>query len=44
VHAVRDAAARGLHERLFAWTTLADERNLSGTWVAGQRLYRSETP
>jgi guanine deaminase len=42
VAAVRDAAARGLHERLFAWTTLADERNLSATWVAGQRLYTTE--
>jgi guanine deaminase len=44
VATARDAAARGLHERVFAWTTLADERNLAATWVAGQRLYRSESP
>jgi guanine deaminase len=47
VATVRDAAARGLHERVFAWTTLADERNLVATWVAGHRLHRpptSETP
>jgi hypothetical protein len=24
------------HERLFAWMTLGDERNLVATWVAGQ--------
>jgi simple sugar transport system ATP-binding protein len=24
-----------LHERVFAWMTLADERNLVATWVAG---------
>jgi guanine deaminase len=27
--------ARGLHERVFAWMTLADDRNLVQTWVAG---------
>jgi guanine deaminase len=31
----RDGLARGLHERLFAWMTLADDRNLVGAWVAG---------
>ncbi len=45
----RDAAARGavagvaaqdLHARVFAWMTLADERNLAATWVAGKSLYR----
>ena len=45
----RDAVARGdvpglpaqdLHTRLFAWMTLADERNLAATWVAGQCLHR----
>lgn len=36
----RDAAARELHERVFAWMTLADERNLAACYVAGraQRL------
>jgi guanine deaminase len=40
VSARRQAVARDLHDRLFAWMTLADERNLVGTWVAGQRRYR----
>ena len=31
----RAAVARSLHERVFAWMTLADERNLVQTWVAG---------
>jgi len=31
----RDALARELHERLFAWVSLGDERNLVETWVAG---------
>jgi guanine deaminase len=35
----RDALARELHERLFAWVTLGDERNLAETWVAGVRRY-----
>ena len=26
---------RALHERVFAWLTLADERNLAATLVAG---------
>jgi guanine deaminase len=39
---VRDAAARSLHERVFAWMTLADERHLRSTWVAGDALYTSE--
>lgn len=30
--------ARALHERLFAWMTLGDERNLRETWVAGRRM------
>ncbi|RTL38927.1 MAG: guanine deaminase [Burkholderiales bacterium] len=33
---VRDAAARELHERVFAWMTLADERNLAACFVAGR--------
>ncbi len=35
----RDALARSLHERIFAWLTLGDERNLAETWVAGVRRY-----
>ena len=33
----RHYLARGLHERLFAWMTLGDDRNLVGAWVAGVR-------
>ncbi|MFT3956678.1 MAG: guanine deaminase [Piscinibacter sp.] len=29
--------AEGLHEKLFAWMTLGDERNLVATYVAGRR-------
>ena len=36
----RDARARQLHERVFAWMTLGDERNLAATWVAGRALFR----
>ncbi len=36
----RDALARELHERLFAWVTLGDERNLAETWVGGLRRYQ----
>lgn len=35
VATLRDARARSLHERVFAWITLADERNLAQTFVAG---------
>jgi guanine deaminase len=42
VAAVRDAAARSLHERVFAWMTLADERNLMATWVAGHAQHRAK--
>jgi guanine deaminase len=35
----RDRLARDLHERVFAWMTLGDERNLIDTWVAGARRY-----
>ena len=35
----RDALARELHERVFAWVTLGDERNLAQTWVAGVCRY-----
>jgi guanine deaminase len=41
----RDSLARGLHERLFAWVTLGDERNLVQTWVGGVPRYnRAATP
>ncbi|MEH0167324.1 guanine deaminase [Roseateles microcysteis] len=33
---VRDALARTPHERVFAWLTLSDERNLRAAYVAGQ--------
>ncbi|MDH5538635.1 MAG: guanine deaminase [Rhizobacter sp.] len=32
----RMQAARGLHERVFAWMTLGDERNLVASWVGGE--------
>lgn len=35
----RQAVARDLHERLFAWLTLGDEADLVETWVAGRRLW-----
>jgi guanine deaminase len=37
--AERLRVARGLHEKVFAWMTLADERHLAATWVAGQARY-----
>lgn len=36
----RIEVARDLHERVFAWMTLGDERNVVSTWVAGRELYR----
>jgi guanine deaminase len=33
----RMAVARDLHEKVFAWMTLGDERNLAATYVAGRR-------
>jgi guanine deaminase len=42
VAAVRDAAARSLHERIFAWMTLSDERNMRAAWVAGQAHFTSQ--
>jgi guanine deaminase len=45
----RDAVARGaiaglseqaLHARVFAWLTLADERNVAAAWVGGRARYR----
>jgi guanine deaminase len=40
----RQRVARGLHERVFAWMTLADERHLVATWVAGQERHRKRAP
>ncbi len=36
----RDALARTLHERVFAWITLGDERNLAATYVGGRLQYQ----
>ncbi len=33
--------ARTLHEKIFAWMTLGDERNLAATYVAGRRMPRA---
>jgi guanine deaminase len=35
----RDALARDLHERVFAWMLLGDERNLAATFVRGVQRY-----
>lgn len=37
--APRDDLASSLHERIFAWMTLADDRNLAATLVAGQTRF-----
>ncbi len=38
----RQQVARDLHEKVFAWITLGDERDLVETWVAGEcRHWRS---
>jgi guanine deaminase len=39
----REAAAHSLHERVFAWMMLSDERNLVATWVAGQQRFSSSS-
>ena len=39
VDARRQQVARDLHEKVFAWMMLSDERHLAATWVAGRRLY-----
>jgi guanine deaminase len=36
----RMGVARDLHERAFAWMTMADDRNLVETRVAGDARYR----
>ena len=41
----RFAVVRELHEKLFAWMTLADERNLAAAYVGGQlRHQRPSSP
>ena len=37
----RDAVARALHERVFAWMCLSDERNLRAAYVAGVAVRRT---
>jgi guanine deaminase len=37
VQQARQSVVRGLHERVFAWMTLSDERNLVETYVGGAR-------
>jgi guanine deaminase len=39
VDARRLSVARDLHERVFAWMLLSDERHLVRTWVAGHERY-----
>ena len=38
----RMEVARGLHERVFAWITLGDERYLRRAWVDGVERYRRD--
>ena len=38
VQAHRLGLARDLHEKLFAWMTLADERNVAAVYVGGRRV------
>jgi len=44
VAAHRDARANDLHERVFAWMTLGDERNLAATFVRGVQRYARPQP
>jgi len=39
----RQQVARDLHEKVFAWMMLADERHLVRTWVGG-RLRHERKP
>ncbi len=38
----RQELAHGLHEKVFAWIMLSDERDLLETWVAGRCRHRRE--
>ena len=40
----RMQVARGLHERVFAWVTMADDRNLVAAFVAGVPRHRRGEP
>ena len=44
VAARRMSVARSLHERVFAWMTLADDRNLVGAYVAGRLMHPRTHP
>jgi guanine deaminase len=35
----RQQVAQDLHEKVFAWMMLSDERHLAAAWVGGRRLY-----
>jgi guanine deaminase len=39
----RQHVARSLHEKVFAWMTMADERCLVEAWVAGRRRHARAT-
>jgi len=39
----RMAVAKELHEKVFSWITMGDERNLAATYVAGLRRYERPT-
>ncbi len=40
---LRQNMARDLHDRLFAWLLLSDDRHLASTWVAGVEQFRRST-
>ena len=44
VDGARQNRARDLHEKLFAWMLLSDERHLVRTWVAGEERFTRDTP
>jgi guanine deaminase len=44
VDAERQRLARDLHEKVFAWMTLADDRHLRATWVAGVKRFDAPSP
>ncbi len=44
VAAHRISMARSLHEQVFAWLMLGDERNLARTYVAGRIAYQAPPP